>query len=189
MSKIKTWLIGFAIIFAISAVVGFNIQRKAIIRLRAEKIRLTENIGQLLDENTDYQILTLTQKEAIRASSLKIDSITHLLKIKPKQVERIIYKEIIQHDTTIVQIPAAQINDTTWKFTDAGNCFVYKGEVSLSDNIVGVKRVDFVYRNNIVDTYFWKRSFWIFSKKRYFQESITECDAKVTTKEVIIKKK
>jgi hypothetical protein len=188
-SKIKNYLIGAVIIFLISSVVAVNIQHKAIVRLRAEKIRLTENIGQLLDENADYQVLTLTQKEAFKAASLKIDSISHLLKIKPRTIERIVYQTVIQHDTTIKYVPVVQINDTLWKFADVGNCFVYKGEVLLTDKELSVKRTDFTYHNEIISTYFWKRPFWIFGKKKYFQEATTTCNAKVTTREVIIKKK
>lgn len=188
LQKVKNYLIGAVIIFLISSVVAVNIQHKAIVRLRAENMRKTENINQLLNENADYQVLELTYKEAIRGKDLKIDSISHLLRIKPKQIERIIYKEIIQHDTTIKYVPVIQTNDTTWKFTDKGDCFVYKGEVILSKEDINVKRVDFLYQNQIIDTYFWKRKFWIFSKKKYFQESVATCGGS-QTKEVIIKKK
>ena len=189
MSKVKTWLIVGAIIFVGIAVVTVNIQHKAVVKLRAEKIRLIGNIDQLLDESSSYMTLYLTQKEALKQKSLKIDSISDLLKIRPKTIERIIYKEIIQHDTTIKYISVVAKNDTTWKFTDIGNCFVYKGEVTLSDNLLNVKRTGFDYHNEIIDTYFWKRKFWIFSKKKYFNESVATCGGTTTREVNIVKKK
>jgi hypothetical protein len=188
-SKIKNYLIGAVIIFLISSVVAVNIQHKAIVRLRAEKIRLTENIGQLLDENADYQVLTLTQKEAFKAATLKIDSISHLLKIKPKTIERIIYQTVIQHDTTIKYVPVVQINDTLWKFTDVGNCFVYKGEVLLTDKELSVKRTDFTYHNEAINVFHKHRKFWIFSRWRYEWETVPKCGTFKTTEINIVKRK
>jgi hypothetical protein len=187
IGKVKSAIIVAAIIVA--AIVIICTQNKKIVNLRAEKIRLIANVDQLLDESSEYATLFLTQREALKQKSLKIDSISDLLKIKPKTITKIVFKEIIQHDTVKVQIPAAQINDTTWKFTDAGDCFVYKGEVTLSDNKVGVKRTGFDYHNEIIDTFFWRRKFWIFSKKKYFTESVATCGG-ASTKEInIIRKK
>jgi hypothetical protein len=173
--KAKIGIIIFAIIFVAGLVVTVNVQIKTI-KLKDAKIeRLTGNVDELLKENADYVTLNLTQKEANKTLSLHLDSIASLLKIRPKTIEKVVYKEIIQHDTITELIPVVQTTDTTWKFTDEGDCFIYKGVVTLSDDTISVKRKEFSYLNKIIDTFFWKRRFWIFSKKQYFQESRATC--------------
>ncbi len=181
-----TLIAGVAIILFLT--VAYNVQRKTI-RLQNEKIaRLTDNIQQLIDDSVNQEVLYLTEKELSKAMKFERDSIAAVLNIRPKTITKYVEKVIYQRDTIVKFIPVVQKSDTTWSFTDNGECYVYKGTVFYTGDSVKVQKNDFIYTNEIIDTYFWKRKFPIFGKKKYFQESFSKCGG-VSNKEINIVRK
>lgn len=157
-------------------------------RLQTNNTRLENNQSALLEREKHYTLLNLTQKEALNASSLKIDSISAILKIKPKTIERIIYKTIIQHDTILKPVEVEKIGVNIWKLKDADKCFTWQGIATLFKDSLSLSRTRFDYQNQVIDAFWKNRRFWIFSKWKYYQESLPTCGESFT-KEILIKKK
>jgi len=183
--KFKVYIVLIVIILIFAGISYY--QKKAIDRKDAKIVRLSNNMDGLLQENADYLILNLTLKEASKASSLEVDSLSRLLKIRPKTIERIITKTIIHIDTVPVYIPVVQKTDTSWVFFDVADCFEYRGQVTKVDEGITVKRISFLYTNKMIDTFFWYRS-WFLGKKKYTQETKATCGSAYTKDITIVKK-
>lgn len=168
--------------------VTISIQNGILKKERSEKLRWQVNYNEITDDRDNYILLNLTFKEALKARDLRIDSISTLLKIRPKTIERIVFKEIIQRDTIREEIPVQIITQNSWRFTDVGDCYVYKGEVFYTGDTIHVERVGFTYQNEVIDTFFKYRKHWIFSKWQYRQKSISTCGDSKTRDIKIFKK-
>ena len=188
-TKIKLYGILILVGFLAVAVVGYNVQQKTIKRLRDKNERLTQNMESLLDDNANLEHLRLSKDEVIGNIKRERDSLAEALKIRPKQIIRYIDRVITQHDTIIKEIPVKVVNDTTWLLNDSERCWDYKANVVLSDNLLSAKRLEFSYHNSIVDVFYWRRTFPIIGKKKFYQDSKPSCGS-VSTKEIeFIKKK
>jgi hypothetical protein len=188
MNRQKLILIGVIVVLFFGMVATITIQNGILKKERAEKLRWQVNYNEIAVDRDNYISLNLTIKEALKARDLKIDSISTLLRIKPKTIERIIYKEIIQHDTIREEIPVQIITQNSWRFTDVGDCYVYKGEVFYTGDTIHVERVGFTYQNEVIDTFFKFRKHWIFSKWQYLQKSVSTCGESKTRDIKILKK-
>jgi plasmid maintenance system antidote protein VapI len=183
--KYRVYIILFGIILILS---GINYSlKKSNDRKDAKIVRLTGNLDEVLQENNSYLVLNLTQKEAIKATSLKLDSLAHLLDIRPKNIERIVTKTIIQHDTIEKLITVVQKSDSTWSFFDKGDCYEYRGEATLANRDLSIKKTEFLYLNKMTDVFYWYRN-WFLGKKKYTQESRATC-GQASTKDITIVKK
>ena len=189
MNKIKLYLIIGAVLFVAASVVTVNVQSK-IIKKRNETIdRLRYNESELLKDNDNLVRLELTQKELTGKLVRERDSLAGVLKVRPKTIEKIVIKEIKQIDTVTEFIPVIQKTDTSWAFSDVRDCFTYKGTFFVTPDSIYLQRNYFGYQNKIDEVYYYKRKFPIFGKKRYYQESVAQCDASVKTTEITIRKK
>lgn len=182
----KVYLILGGIILILS--VTICIQQNVITKKDAKIVRLTDNVGNLMDENANLIVLNVTESELKGEYLKERDSLANLLKVRPKQVIRYITTTIIQHDTITEYIPVVQKTDTSWAFTDNGECYVYKGEVNLSDNILSVKRTEYFSTNKLSYAFYWYRKFPIVGKKRYTQEVFSSCGDSYTNDVTIVKR-
>lgn len=186
--KLKSILIIAGVVLLVVFAVWFNALIKENKKLKANNIRLENNQIALLEREKHYTLLNLTQKEALNASSLKIDSLSTLLKIKPKTIERIIYKTIIQRDTTIKTVEVEKAGMNVWKIKDVDKCFTWQGVATLLKDSLSLSRTKFDYLNETIDTFWRTRRFWIFSKWKNYQQSVSTCGESFT-KEILIKKR
>jgi hypothetical protein len=187
-NKLKFYVIIAVLIFIFSLVITVNVQHKKIIKERADKERFMQNYYSALEDNADLRKENLKWRELPAKYKKLLDSLGKELSIRPKTIERVVIKTIIQHDTIVKYLLTVQNSDTSWAFTDNGECYVYKGEVSLSGNLVSVKKTDFLYTNKFDEVYYWYRS-WFLGKKKYTQKTVATCGSAFTKDITIIKGK
>ena len=133
---------------------------------KAKNERLAYNQEQLLNQVNNYMRLTLTQKEMLASITLEQDSLIRLLKIRPKQIERIVERVHIEIDTTgrtqqlasndsLDKVIRDQ-HDRSYPFLDHEGCFTFAGNVKVSDGlIVEVTRRE--YRNTSTEIAYIER--------------------------------
>lgn len=129
-----------ALIVLIVLLSSFSYVLREYIAQRSEIARLNENIVNL---GVDNSTLRLTAKELERymgelntAHKIEIDSITKLLKIKPKQIVSYITVENTIVDTIKVEIPLigdTHAKDSTFSFTISKGCIDVDGRIISSD--------------------------------------------------------
>lgn len=169
-----------ALIALIILLSSFSYILKEYIAQRSEIVRLNDNIVNL---GVDNSTLRLTAKELENymedlntAHKIEIDSITKLLKIKPKQVISYITVENVISDTVEVEIPLDNTNhskDTTFSFNINKGCLDISGRIKSTDPDTKLF-VDSVHGSNktyIVKHY--KKSFWDFVFFRKGKETIS----------------
>jgi hypothetical protein len=156
LKNIKLWLIGFAILFLAGAVVTVNIQAKKIKKQKAEIERIANNNYQLMADNLNITNLNLKDNEVIGRLRFAKDSLAKALKIKPNQVERIIYIDNSTHDTVKVPVFAEITGLNRWKITDQGECFKWAGNAFKQGDSLKVQRTLFEYNNRTTQV-FWKQ--------------------------------
>ena len=148
-----------------------NQMKKGYLREKARNQRLAYNQEQLLGQVKNYMRLTLTQKEMLASISVEQDSLIRLLKIRPKQIERIVERIHIEIDTTgRTQLLASNDNlqkairdqyDRPYPFLDHEGCFTFAGNVKVSDGLMlEVTRRE--YRNRSTEIAYIER------EKRFF---------------------
>ena len=192
LTKFKWYLIAAGVLALISFTVWFNILLKRNETLRLENTRLQDNQNQLIARTSNYEKLVLTYKEAERQNIIRIDSLAKLVKVKPKEIIKIVEKVIIQTDTVDRLIQVNIIGKDTWKLSDGDKCFLWQGIAKLIDDSLNVTRTLFKYENK-TDDIFWERRkhkfLWFrFGKKETFQESKSQCGESFT-REIQISKK
>ncbi|MCJ7820637.1 MAG: hypothetical protein MUP53_05500, partial [Bacteroidales bacterium] len=141
--KLKHYLILAAGVLILALTVWGNYNRKQYLKAKAENIRYEYNQRQLLDEVNQYKRLDITQKEMLASITVEQDSLIRLLKIKPKQIERIVERTHIEIDTTErTQLLASNDSlqrivreklDREYPFIDHEGCFTFAGNVSIKD--------------------------------------------------------
>jgi len=120
--------------------------KKGYLREKAKNERLAYNQEQLLNQVNNYMRLTLTQKEMLASITIEQDSLIRLLKIRPKQIERIVERVHIEIDTTgmtqllasndsLEKVIRGQLN-RSYPFLDHEGCFTFAGNVKLSDGLI-----------------------------------------------------
>jgi hypothetical protein len=150
------------------------------------------NIAQLLAEKQSNTNLILTQKEALKITSLKIDSLSKVLKIRPKTIDKIVEQIVIIRDTIDKEIFVSDIDEYLWFISDTDKCFIWEGEAEFINEELDVKRTYFDYHNKVTDVFWSERPnkflFIRYGKKQTYQKSIPECGT-ATTREITIRKK
>ena len=157
MKNIKLILIGIAIFFVAITFVTANILYKNNQKLKKENERLENNNYALFSDNNANYVLWLKEKELTNKLTKDRDSIAKALKVKPKQIEKIVYISTTEKDTVVKEVPVQVIGKNQWSVSDTGKCFIWSGNVTLSDTILNVKRTSFSYQNDLTDVYYKKR--------------------------------
>lgn len=159
MKNIKLYLIGFAVLFLITAVVTVNIQAKKIKAQKAEIERVQANNMQLMAENRRQTTLFLTEKEITGKLSHERDSLAKALKIRVKEITKIVYVDVITRDTIKVPVYVTIAGKDIWKIADAGECFKWSGNAFKTGDSLKVERTLFEYSNRTTEVYYKQRPF------------------------------
>ena len=184
MKNIKLILIGIAVLFLTAAIVIVKIQAKKIKAQKAEIDRVQGNNTQLMGENRQNTTLVLRKDEVNGKLRGTIDSLSKVLQIKPKQIEKIVTKTVIQKDTVIKKVPVYTSGQNFWKIKDSGPCFKWQADAFILDDSLSVNRTLFSYSNKTTDAFYkerpWKFLFIKFGKWQYKQKTNSECGESVT---------
>ena len=187
MKNIKLILTGIAVLFLAAVVVTVKIQAKKIKAQKEEIARVQLNNMQLMGENRQKTTLVLRKDEINGKLKVTIDSLSKVLRIKPKQIERIITNTVIQKDTVIKKVPVYISGQNFWKIKDSGPCFKWQADAFILDDSLSVNRTLFFYNNKTTEVYFKERPFrFLFIKygKWQFKQKIdSECGG-ISTKEI-----
>jgi hypothetical protein len=195
MSKIKLYLIGFAVVFVLTLALIVKVQRDKIAEQKAEITRVQGNNLQLMSENRDNINLQLTLREFKQSMSTKIDSILKVAEIASKQVKTVTITNTYYIDsskTIIRPEPVISKNDTTYPFIDTKDCFIIGGFMKVVNERpeLVINRREF--KNEVTLIGYEKRphKFWFirWGKKEYFISNSSDC-GKSEVKQIQIVKK
>ena len=104
----KKYLIIAGIIVFIALVSAVKIQHSILKKRKAEINRLESNNTQLMEENRAIVTLNVKYKELSIKDRRVNDSLAKVLKIKPKQIEKIVYQTVTIHDTIIKPVQVTE---------------------------------------------------------------------------------
>ena len=188
MNRILTGIrIAGAIAIVVLALLFWR-ERKVRIKAQESRDREQENVAVLMGRERQYQHIILTTKEAREIQDLKIDSLAKVLKIKPKQIERIQIEVQQIHDTIPVPVPVYIKGPGEWQISDQGECWSWKGTAKLDGDSLRIQRDEFKYENETTGVYFQKRTgkFLCFKvgKKKTFMRSSNKCKAEEAVTEI-----
>ena len=180
MTKIKAILIGVAVLFVMGLLITVSVLRSKKIKLETENARLEFNNFQLMRDNDTQIVLYLKEKEVSGKLKRERDSIAASLKIKPKQIEKIIYQTNTIIDTFKVEVPVYLTTKNFWKISDTINkCTIYNADLRLVKDSLYLTRTGFYYNNKATEAYYKKRSRSFlgikFGKWIYHKELSSEC--------------
>ena len=159
MIRQRVIIIGVIILLFFGMGVTINIQVQSIKRLRADNIRMNQNIDQLMQDNAQQTILILTEKEVTGKIKRERDSLAKALQIRPKQIEKIVYIDNSTHDTIRINVPAIITGQDTWKIQDSTKCFKWAANAFKQGNELKITRTLFEYDNRITQTFYRKRPY------------------------------
>jgi hypothetical protein len=100
--------------------------------------------------------LIYTKDEFLKIITDSLRKSLDSLKIKPRQVTKIIYRTLTDVDT-VNRVVFVDYRKTHWLISDTGNCFVWSGMAHLSDTTLKVTRSDFIYQNSLPELYWTER--------------------------------
>ena len=156
-----------------------RIQKGKIERRDSDIQRLSFNVSQLMSEKQRETTLFLKEKELTGTLSHQKDSLAKALKIRPKQIEKIVERVNIIHDTVRVLVEVERTGINSWHLVDQGKCYTWQGDVYLYNDSLTVWKSDFASRNKQMDV-FWKERpkkflFIRFGKLTNYHQSSTDC--------------
>lgn len=180
MSKIKAIITGLVILLIFSLCLAVYFLNESNRKKDIEIARLDFNSFQLLQDNRQQTVLYLKEKEVSGQLKRERDSIALALKVKPKQIEKIIYQTVTDIDTVNIEVPVYVTTKNSWKISDTINkCTVYKADLKLVQDSLHFTRTEFSYNNKTTETYFKKRSRKFLGipigKWVYYKELSSEC--------------
>jgi plasmid maintenance system antidote protein VapI len=183
--KIKTILIGVAILLVMIFFATVKIQANKIKKLKEERARLELNYLNAVQDAENNSLFLLKEKELTKRQKEVNDSLAKALKVKPKFIDKIVYETVTVTDTVSLLVPVQYMSKDFWLVTDTGKCFVWKAEARLTDDSLSVKRTDFTYHNLTTEVFYRRRpfNFWFIhlGKAVNIQQKSMEC-GEYTTK-------
>lgn len=194
MQKVKNWTILVLTIFVLITAWQLKSMTDKRNTERADKERWQNNYMEANKTARENKNIVLTQKEFLKQKDTRISKLLDSLNIKPKTVTKYVERVIIQHDTTVQEVPVEKIATGTYKIKDSGPCFTWSGIVTvLSQDSLNIKRTAFEYENTFREisvnrTLKGKFLFWkIYDKKQADVKIIPECGVEVIKTVNIIK--
>lgn len=179
INKVKNYGLIVLGIFLLILAAQNRIQSKRIANREADIARLEGNQIQLLDDAKQQTVLYLTEKERTVKLNRTVDSLAKALKIKPKQVDKIIYIENTTRDTVKISVPTDLIEKDYWYIQDSSKCFKWAGNAYLMAGELNVERTLFEYNNRTTEVFYRKRPhkflFIHYGKWQNLQEISSEC--------------
>lgn len=179
LNKFKLYLIAFIVLLLISAFFTVKILIKENKAHEKEIIRLENNQFQTLSDNLQQTELTLKQNEVIGRIKKERDSLALIVKVKPKQITKIITIDNSTHDTTRVPVEINLLDKNTWMLIDSGECFKYVSKLILEGSDIIGERQLFEYNNKTIQTFYkmrpYKFLFIRFGRWQYKQVIDSKC--------------
>ena len=178
MSKVKIYLIIAGVLIFFSMGITIQILSRKYKAEKADRERLWSNNLNLTAENRQYTKLIYSKDEFIHLINDSLKTALKSLRIKPKEVTKIIYRTITDTDT-VDQPIFIDYRKTHWMIADTGKCFIWLGMALVSDTTLKVTRTDFNYSNNTVDYFYQSRPhrflFIHWGKKKIRQVTVPKC--------------
>jgi len=174
MKNLKWYIYGSIAVFFLILLAENRIQSNKIAKQKADIERIEANNFQLMSDNKQQTTLYLTQKEITGKLRLKTDSLAKALKIKPKQIEKIVEVTNTIHDTVIMPVPVTIIGKDKWKITDRGDCFKWSADAFKIGDSLKINRTSFEYNNKTTEVFYRERPFrflfikygkWVYKEK------------------------
>lgn len=179
ISKIKNYGLLVLGIFLVLLALQTYIQKGKIEKRDADIERLKSNVFQLMAENRQKTTLYLTAKERTVKLNRTVDSLAKVLKVKPKQVDKIIYIENTTHDTVKVIVPATLTGKDYWYIQDSSKCFKWAANAYLWGGTLNVERTLYENKNVTTQVFYRKRPkkflFIHYGKWQNLQEVSSNC--------------
>jgi hypothetical protein len=159
MTRQRLIIIGAIVLLFFGMGITINIQIKSIKRLRADNIRMNQNIDQLMQDNAQQTALVLTEREVTGKIKRERDSLAKALQIRPKQIEKIVYIDNSTHDTIRINVPSIITGQDAWKIQDSTKCFKWAANALKQGDELKITRTLFEYDNRITQTFYRKRPY------------------------------
>ncbi len=178
MKNIRLYLFLFLVLSIILLSAGYNSRGKKIDRLNSENDRKDSNIENLLSENRQITSEVYRQKEVAGRVKRERDSIARELKVKPKQIEKIVTITNTVHDTVPKLIPVTIKGKNEWSFKDSTKCLKIVYNAKLMNDSLIVKRILLDDNNKTTQVFYKKAShIWFIrtGKWKYFQKIESTC--------------
>lgn len=154
MSKVKAIIFGVLVLLFFGMGVAIQQLAKSNKANKDRGDRLWNNILNYKADSAQYLYEIYTQKEFTRVISDSLRDALDSLKIRPKEVQKIIYRYITDIDTVEKPVYVYPEIKNNWLITDTGQCFVWKAKAILTDTTLNVKRTEFSYHNSTTDYYY-----------------------------------
>lgn len=155
-NSLKLYVYGFLIIVFIALICTVKILINKNKRLFADNSRIEANNFQLMSDNRQQTNLYLTEKELSWSLKQERDSLAKALKIKPKQIEKIIYIDNSIYDTVRVNVPVIVTGKNKWKIEDSGECFKWSANAFLLQDSLKIERTNFEDYNKTTQVFYHK---------------------------------
>jgi hypothetical protein len=169
---------GFALFFLILAAETY-FQSNKISKLKVDNARIEANNLQLMSDARQQSTLYLKEKEVTGQLKRDRDSLAKALKIKPKQIEKIVTVTNTIIDTVKISVPVTIEGVDKWKIRDKGDCFKWQGNAFKQGDSLRVERTAFEYSNKTTETFYRERPhkflFLRFGKWVYKEKIDSQC--------------
>jgi hypothetical protein len=174
MKNLKWYIYGSIAVFFLILLAENRIQSNKIAKQKADIERIEANNFQLMSDAHQQTTLYLTQKEITGQLKRQCDSLAKALKIKPKQIEKIVEVTNTIHDTVRVSVPVTITGKDTWKITDKGDCFIWSADAFKIGDSLKINRTSFEYDNKTTEVFYRERPFrflfikygkWVYKEK------------------------
>jgi hypothetical protein len=179
-TKFKLYLYGLIVLILIAGFFTIKYLVKENQKYRSDNYRLETNQLQILSDATQQTELYLKQKEVTGKIKRERDSLALIVKVKPKQVTKIVVIDNSIHDTVRVDVPVNIIGKNEWKIRDSTKCLKIVYNAKLIGDSLFVKRELLEYDNNPVQIFYRERPhkflFIKFGKWQYKQVTKTKCE-------------
>jgi len=179
MKNLSLYVTAGLILLFLSLVFVVVVMERRLSAAKVELKRVEINYGQLNDSTRQHLALILTLREILSIDTLKIDSLSKALKIRPKTILQYVNIEKKVHDTVEVMIPVVEAAKGRYWVLDSTKCWKWGGYINISGDSISVTRKLFDYHDRIEQMFFWERErkflFIHFGKKRYYQKTSSDC--------------
>jgi hypothetical protein len=158
LNQVKTYAIGVLFLFCFLLALNIRHLGNKLQFANSEKERYFNNwiSAQSESDKNSHQIYRIAEfNEKLRH---QVDSLAKILRVRPKTITKIEYRFTTFKIPGIQPLPVKPINKTTFDFVDSTKCFVYKGQVILTDKTPTVNRTDFAYHNKTTSVYARERA-------------------------------
>jgi hypothetical protein len=183
LNKVKSYAIG--VLFAFLLIVAWQLKVKDsnLQFANQEKQRYFNNWLSAQSEADKSTHQVYREKEVSGKLKSELDSLAKLLKVRPKQITKIEYVTQVIHDTINVPVQITPFKDF-WSIKDSAKCWIWEGEVRLTDERLTVKRTNFDYKNKTTEVYYRQRPkhflFIRYGKFRNYKDEKSDCGNNVT---------